>query len=141
VGIDISKEALNTAKENASQLGAHVKFELLDVLTESISNTYNVIVSNPPYVLENEKAAMQKNVLNHEPPGALFVPNSTPLLFYKRITEMATKSLSKGGSLYFEINEQFGPETVSLLVKSSFKNVILRKDLSGKDRFVSGQLG
>lgn len=137
-GIDISKHALETAKSNALKLGASVEFNLLDILERDLPTTYDVIISNPPYVLESEKALMKPNVLEHEPATALFVPNANPLLFYKRITEQAAQHLTANGKLYFEINEQFGKEVVALLALYSFSNIILHQDLNGKDRFVTG---
>lgn len=139
-GIDISKHALETAQNNATQLEAKVEFNLLDILEEDLSKSYDVIISNPPYVLDSEKALMKPNVLEHEPHYALFVLNENPLLFYKRITKLASKSLKSKGSLYFEINEKFGNEVVELLKSHSFQQVVLHQDLNGKDRFVVGML-
>lgn len=136
--IDISKHAIETAIKNASQLGADINFRILDILGESLQCGYDVIISNPPYVLESEKEQMKPNVLNYEPHHALFVLDENPLLFYKRITELASKNLNTNGKLYFEINEQFGNETVALLESFSFQSVVLHQDLNGKDRFVSG---
>lgn len=138
--IDISKHALETAQNNASELGAKIDFSILDILEENLSKKYDVIISNPPYVLDSEKALMKENVLKFEPHYALFVLDENPLLFYNRITELASKSLNSKGKLYFEINEQFGNEIVNLLKSHSFKEVTLHKDLNGKDRFVSGSL-
>lgn len=136
--IDISRNAIKMADENAKKLGADVKFLQLDILTNELPKTYDIIISNPPYILNSEKIAMKNNVLNHEPHLALFVENDNPLLFYKRITELATKHLTPKGRLYFEINEKFGQEVVALLTSYSFKQVKLHQDLNGKDRFVSG---
>lgn len=136
--LDISKEALETAKENAQNLGATVFFFHMDILSANLPKTYDVIISNPPYVLESEKQFMAPNVLDHEPETALFVPDKLPLLFYERITELAINHLNPNGKIYFEINEQFGDEVVELLTKNVFKQVTLHKDLNGKPRFVSG---
>lgn len=136
--VDIRKEALEAASMNAEKLGAHVEFKQLDILQQELSRNYDIIISNPPYVLDNEKATMKRNVLDHEPHQALFVDNDTPLLFYKRITELASKFLNPNGRLYFEINEKFGNEVVTLLQSHSFFEVKLHQDLNGKDRFVTG---
>ncbi len=139
-GVDISNQAIETATRNALVLSAKVDFKTLNILDENLSDTYDVIISNPPYVLESEKPLLQKNVLDYEPSIALFVPDSTPLLFYKRITELSKKSLKPNGKLYFEINEQFGNDVVELLKSNSYKHIVLHQDLNGKDRFVSGIL-
>jgi len=139
-GVDISIKALETAKRNTLELSSEVHFSQLDILKQELTKTYDVIISNPPYVLESEKKLMKANVLEHEPNTALFVPDTTPLLFYKRITELATKHLNPNGRLYFEINEQFGKKVAQLLTSHSFKNVVIHQDLNGKDRFVSGVL-
>ncbi len=139
-GIDISKEALNIASANAKELNAEISFNRLDILTENLNETYDIIISNPPYVLNSEKELMKANVLNNEPHQALFVADNTPLLFYNRITELACKHLKKSGQLYFEINEKFGNEVVKLMQSHSFTEVVLHQDLNGKDRFVSGKL-
>ena len=139
-GVDISKKALEKAKKNAHQLGAKVVFQQLNVLEENLEDTYDIIISNPPYVLNSEKLLMKPNVLNYEPHSALFVLDKNPLLFYKRITELSSQSLKTKGRLYFEINEQFGNEVVELLKLHSFLQVTLHQDLNGKDRFVSGRL-
>lgn len=138
--LDFSREALETAKKNAQALKANVQFFELDVLNNNLSKTYDIIVSNPPYVLESEKELMQPNVLEHEPSTALFVPDELPLLFYERITELALEHLNPNGKIYFEINEQFGDEVLELLTKNVFHQVTLHKDLNGKPRFVSGIL-
>ncbi len=138
--IDISQGALEVARQNAKKLNADVKFGQLDILKTKLSKGYDIIISNPPYVLESEKALMQDNVLDNEPHQALFVANNTPLLFYNRITKLACKHLKKNGLLYFEINEKFGNKVVELMHSHSFTEVVLHQDLNGKDRFVSGQL-
>jgi release factor glutamine methyltransferase len=96
----------------------------------------DVIVSNPPYVLDKEKELMLDNVLGNEPHLALFVPNNNPLLFYKKIADLAFKSLSKNGLLFFEINEQFGKETVAMLSSIGFVDIKLKKDINDKDRMI-----
>lgn len=141
--IDVSKKARSIAKRNAKQLDAKVNFELLDILNEEEwhaipDQSFDIIVSNPPYVLESEKALMQKNVLDFEPELALFVSNENPLIFYKSIINFANQKLVKGGCLYFEINETYGKEVCELLNSNQFIDVNLYQDFQEKDRFVRG---
>ena len=136
--IDISQEALLIAQENASSNDVNVLFKTVDILSseasEAITEQYDIIVSNPPYIMEDEKTAMHNNVLLHEPHLALFVPNDDPLRFYKAIARLAKDKLNKGGKLYFEINAQCGAETVAMLTEEGFENIQLVKDLFGKNR-------
>ncbi|MFZ3273231.1 MAG: peptide chain release factor N(5)-glutamine methyltransferase [Lutibacter sp.] len=135
--LDISEEALNVAKNNAAMNQVKVDFVQADILTiEKLSTNFDIIVSNPPYVRETEKARMQQNVLSNEPHLALFVKDENPLLFYDKISELAKKHLTKNGVLYFEINQYLGMETVDLLESKGFKNVELKKDIYGVDRMV-----
>ncbi len=138
--IDISEGALKIARQNNEQLQAHVSFYQQDILTTDLSDfeKFDVIVSNPPYIRNLEKELMSENVLNYEPHLALFVENDTPLLFYERITFLASQSLVKGGKLYFEINEAFGKETAQVLIDVGFEGVEIIQDLQGKDRVVKG---
>jgi release factor glutamine methyltransferase len=134
---DISEVALETARGNAQRNKVDVHFTKTDILNASDFNTkWDIIVSNPPYVLENEKAAIEANVLDYEPHLALFVPDTDPLLFYRRIAEFAQKQLNKNGKIYFEINRAYGDATVNLLAKLGFTDIELRKDISGNDRMV-----
>jgi len=142
-GIDISDKALRLARVNAKMNEIKVHFKELDVLeNRSWENLgkFDIIVSNPPYVTEHEKTAMHVNVLNHDPHLALFVPDSDPLRFYDKISDMALLHLSFGGRLYFEINEAFGKDIQHMLESKGFTDVLIRKDLNGKDRFVTGVL-
>ncbi|ADV42348.1 protein-(glutamine-N5) methyltransferase, release factor-specific [Bacteroides helcogenes P 36-108] len=138
VAWDISEEALATAHRNNDALQASVQFALCDVLTccPDQEDRYDVIVSNPPYVLEKEKLQMERNVLDWEPSLALFVPDTDPLLFYRRIAELGQKLLVAGGKLYFEINRAFGEATVAMLGGQGYANAHILKDISGNDRFV-----
>ncbi len=137
-GIDISTGALEIARENAQINEAEVIFWELDILQGIINIKADIIVSNPPYIRELEKAQMQANVLDFEPSQALFVPDELPFLFYEKIISLAQQSLKLGGKLYFEINERFGNEVVSLLhLSNSFNEVRLIRDLQGRDRIVS----
>ncbi|HEY1024252.1 MAG TPA: peptide chain release factor N(5)-glutamine methyltransferase [Sphingobacteriaceae bacterium] len=136
--IDISRDALKVARQNAILNQVEVEFNEADILQTPTpcKFRYSVIVSNPPYIAENEKEQMHPNVLQHEPHTALFVPDNNPLLFYEKIAEFALMNLRPEGSLFFEINENFGEEVVELLNKKGFRNVVLRKDLQGRDRMV-----
>ena len=138
LAIDISEKALELAKQNNELLNGNVSFEIQDVLDESIwesNSNFDIIVSNPPYVLESEKQVMQPNVLENEPHLALFVEDNNPLLFYIKIVNFAIKNLKSKGYLYFEINEKYGKE-VAELMEEKFENVEIVKDLNGKDRMI-----
>ncbi|MDB4126475.1 peptide chain release factor N(5)-glutamine methyltransferase [Flavobacteriales bacterium] len=137
--IDVSQSALLVAKENAKINGVEINFLLQDILKMIALPKVDVIVSNPPYVLDMEKEIMQDNVLNNEPHLALFVPDNNPLLFYKKIAELAFTSLSKNGLLFFEINETFGMETVAMLNAIGFVDIELKKDINDKDRMIKAK--
>jgi len=134
--IDVSESALLVAKENAKINEVEINFLLQDILKTTALLKVDVIVSNPPYVLDKEKEIMLDNVLNNEPHLALFVPDNNPLLFYKKIAELAFTSLSKNGLLFFEINERFGKETVAMLNAIGFVDIELKKDINDKDRMI-----
>jgi release factor glutamine methyltransferase len=137
VAFDISEAALKTAQSNAKRNKLHVNFQKVDILNVGeIDQKWDIMVSNPPYVLENEKQKMHPNVLNYEPHLALFVPDNDPLLFYRRIAQFARKQLKSEGKLYLEINREFGSATVDLLTELGFSNVELRKDISGNNRMI-----
>jgi release factor glutamine methyltransferase len=141
--MDISQEALAVAKANAIRHRAEIDWLLGNILQHETSSAgYDIIVSNPPYVQKSEAAEMKKNVLDFEPSAALFVGNEEPLIFYDRIAQLCTqnKLLQKGGQLYFEINELYGANIVALLEGYGFSQVLLKKDMQGKDRFVSAKL-
>ena len=154
---DISEKALRVAKENAERNGVKVCFKQLDVLSSPLDwhpavppqattqvppqllpqeNSFSLLVSNPPYICEEEAQDMEPNVLNHEPHTALFVPNESPLLFYRRIGELGMHLLTPGGLLFYEINRRFGREIVSLLKALGYQEIELRKDSYGNDRMV-----
>jgi len=134
--IDVSEDALVVAKENAKINGVEINFFRQDILKTTTLPKVDVIVSNPPYVLESEKELMLDNVLEYEPNLALFVADNNPLLFYKKIGELAAKSLNCGGKLYFEINEKYGNEILEMLRKIGFVDIALKKDINDKDRML-----
>jgi release factor glutamine methyltransferase len=153
--MDVSEEALKTAKLNSELNGVKVEFIQKDILfhiehfdsaqyrlgrdvSNLIDAKFNIIVSNPPYVRELEKQDMKPNVLDNEPHLALFVEDNNPLLFYQSIVKFAKHNLKKDGCLYFEINEHFGKEICNLLEADDFKDIELKKDIYGKDRMVKG---
>lgn len=134
---DISEEALSVASENARINNTDVAFSRVDVLGTDIPDiNVDILVSNPPYITESEKKDMEKNVLEWEPDLALFVPDDDPLRFYRRIAELGLDILNDGGLIYFEINRAYGSETVGMLASMGYKNIELRKDLSGNDRMI-----
>lgn len=143
--LDVSEEALHIAEQNARLNGVELEFINKDIFSISKSklNTsfkFDIIVSNPPYVREQEKIYMKANVINNEPHLALFVKDEDPLLFYKAISEFAVHNLSKNGLLFFEINEYLGNDMISLLNNKEFKNIELKQDIFKKDRMIKGAL-
>jgi release factor glutamine methyltransferase len=140
---DVSYMALEIAKSNAENFNLKIEFQKKDILEVCDLNDdqeFDIIVSNPPYVLEKEKKVMDKNVLEYEPELALFVKDENPLQFYKAIINYSKLNLKKDGKLYFEINEAYGDEVKNLMVNEGFGEVDLRKDLNGKVRMIGGQL-
>ena len=163
-GIDISPDAIEVARENARRNNVEVDFYVADILSPSmgesegasnlkfqISNLkYDVVVSNPPYICESEKVSMKSNVLDYEPSTALFVPDSDPLLFYRRIAELQTRRSpnSKQGEaqtpkplfLFFEINEAYGPQLSVMLDSIGYTDIQIHKDIYGKDRIIEARM-
>lgn len=134
---DISKDALQIARKNAERNGVEVIFSEKDMLQPLVSDEkLDIIVSNPPYVTDSEKAEMEENVLNFEPHVALFVPDDNALIFYEKIASFASENLNAGGKLFFEINQAKGEAVVGLLKEKEFKNIELRKDISGNERMI-----
>lgn len=134
---DISGKALEVAAENAKNNGVVVHFTRRDILlTFSTEVFFDVIVSNPPYVMESEKRTMEENVLHFEPHDALFVPDNDPLLFYERIADVALEMLNARGRLYFEINRKKGEMICAMLQEKGYVDVVLRKDISGNFRMI-----
>ncbi|MFG6426273.1 MAG: peptide chain release factor N(5)-glutamine methyltransferase [Muribaculaceae bacterium] len=134
--VDISDAALAVARENASNLKANISFIKEDILTDSPEGIFDIIVSNPPYIDESEKSGMEPNVLDYEPKIALFVPDNNPLLFYKRIAEIAVRKLFPAGKLYFEINPRHANELSRYLNDCGFDDVQVIRDSFGKLRFI-----
>ena len=134
--IDISSNAIKIAKQNADNYNLNINFLCEDIFEFNPNSKFDLIVSNPPYVLESEMKKMHKNVLNFEPHNALFVEDSDPLIFYNYIAQFAFKYLNSKGALFFEINESFGVEIKLILNKLDFVNIELKKDLNGKDRMI-----
>ncbi len=133
--IDISVDALKIAQENAINLKADVTFIQQDILQTENLNAYDIIISNPPYVRNLEKAEINENVLQHEPHLALFVDDNDPLIFYRKITQLAYKSLHENGMLFFEINQYLGNE-MQEMVSAYFKTIELKKDFIQNDRMM-----
>jgi release factor glutamine methyltransferase len=134
--IDVSEESIRVSDKNILKNKVNVNLKRTNILYTELEGEWDIIVSNPPYVLNSEKELMNKNVLNWEPDTALFVEDTDPLLFYKEIAKKSSKVLRNNGFLYFEINEMFGKEVVNLLEEMRFVNIELKKDINGKDRMI-----
>lgn len=135
--LDISEKSLEVARQNAEANSVEIQFIQGNILENLKWNeTFDILVSNPPYVTPSEKKWMSDNVLKYEPHTALFAPDETPLLFYEAIARMGKNSLRPGGKLYFEINEAYGQELINLLTHFSYKDILLKKDFLAKDRFI-----
>ena len=135
--LDISRDALAVARENAQALKVKVRFFESDMLAPQPDGRYDIIVSNPPYICWSERESMDRNVKDYEPGQALFVPDNDPLLFYKAIAPYAARSLEHGGRLYLEINQRFGNEIKRLLEDNGFDEVRIIEDSFGKVRFAA----
>ena len=139
---DISEEALAIAQANARRLGTRVTFQHTDILNPNLFNLlilnskFSIIISNPPYICNKERAAMEPNVLDHEPETALFVPDDDPLLFYRAIAQYAQQALCEGDSLFFEINPLYATALQELLRAMRFSRIALRNDQYGKPRMI-----
>lgn len=140
VAWDISEDALAVARENAHRLQTDVTFCKVDMLRPFEQRaTFDVIVSNPPYICQSEEKEMERNVTEHEPHTALFVPDSDPLQFYRALCGHAKQLLSSGGSLMVELNRAYGEATAKLFKESGLRDVELRKDAFGNDRMLLGR--
>lgn len=138
-GCDASDAALTVARRNGSELDIRVDFVALDFLDSAQRRqlpTVDIIVSNPPYIPLTEKESMQPNVVAYEPHQALFVPHNDALVFYKALAQFGKERLYSGGSIYAEIHENLGRDVVQLFEREGYSNVVLRKDMQGKDRMV-----
>jgi release factor glutamine methyltransferase len=162
---DISKESLKTAKKNATHNNVKINFFIYDILNDNACSElvprpvlnsfqypyhpellsglfqyipkFDIIISNPPYIRESEKKTMSKNILNYEPEQALFVTDENPLVFYNAIADFALKHLNVNGKIYFEINEELSKDLKMMLLKKNLKNIIIKKDINGKDRIIT----
>ena len=168
-GIDISPEAIEVARENARRNNVDMHFEVADILSDQMTKylnkwymvnekmvndqmvnkmvndpMVNIVVSNPPYICESEKVSMRPNVLDYEPSTALFVPDSDPLLFYRRIAELSSmdyRPLTNDQRLiFFEINEAYGPQLSAMLSGLGYTNIQIHKDIYGKDRIIEARM-
>lgn len=139
IAFDVSEEALQIAKDNAESNGAKVTFVHDDVLhptSEFFNQPVDLVVSNPPYVCDSERSAMEANVLDWEPENALFVPDDDPLRFYRQILALAKKQLNPAGQIWFEINERMGKEMLSLCHEMGFPEAEVMEDFAGRPRFL-----
>lgn len=137
--IDFDPRVIKTARSNTARYEVEIEFLLIDILTEPIpGGPFDLIVSNPPYVRESEKEHMKPNVLDHEPPTALFVSDNDPMLFYRRICELSQQALKEGGRLYFEVNEYYAEDIKAMMEVMEYHSVDIVKDLNGKNRIVRG---
>jgi len=139
--IDKSTTALEIASQNASQLSATINFKAVDILSSSITHdlpAFNLIVSNPPYIPQEDKHEMTAQVLEHEPHLALFVTNNDPLQFYKAIMVFSEHHLIRGGTLWFETHMSYAEDVANLMKTYDYLEVQIKKDFQGKDRIVSG---
>ncbi|MDO5981197.1 peptide chain release factor N(5)-glutamine methyltransferase [Flavivirga spongiicola] len=143
--LDVSKEALKIAEQNAELNNVAIEFIEANILDTETFNSdfknlkFDIIVSNPPYVREQEKEFMKPNVINNEPHLALFVKDEKPLQFYEAITQFALGNLKDKGLLFFEINEYLGNDMIQLLKKNNFNNIKLKQDIFKKDRMIKGE--
>ncbi len=144
VGCDVTKEAVEVARQNATLNNLDVEMHVIDILDESQWKNIpqqDIIISNPPYIPVKEKELMPEHVLGFEPPVSLFVPDEDPLQFYKKIVKLAKEKLTAGGFLFFETNEFNANDVLDLLKDGGFLECELRQDMSGRDRRVMGRLG
>lgn len=134
---DISEKALAVARENALRNNVRIAFSCMDVFNEPTgTSVFDIIVSNPPYITESERAEMERNVLDYEPETALFVPDTDPLRFYRRIAHIGNQMLKPGGKLFFEINRAYGSETAAMLKYGGYSQVEVRSDSYGNVRMI-----
>ena len=140
--LELSAPALEVARANAARLGAATRLDALRADLRAIplaAGSCDLLVSNPPYIKEEEKKDMERNVLDYEPHLALFVPDNDPLLYYWHIAHFGKKKLRRNGHLYFEINAACGNMVVEMLEEEGYKNIELIQDLSGRDRIIKAR--
>ena len=136
--MDVSREALEVARENAARLHARIRFLEADIfIWEPSPRSFDIIVSNPPYVMERERKDMERHVVEHEPASALFVPDDDPLLFYRRIADIGTRALVAGGRIYFEINPLCADDMVDMMRSMDYNDIRLATDISRRRRFLT----
>jgi release factor glutamine methyltransferase len=139
--IDVDIDVLNLARENAAALGAEINFIQADILTSKPHlGSLDIMVSNPPYVPQSDRETMDLRVLDFEPSKALFTPEQSPLIFYQRIESLAAEYLVPGGQLFLEIYHLAGPAVMSLFQEPRWSQVLIKKDLQGKDRMLKAVL-
>ena len=139
-GVDNSSEALRVAERNSRELKANVHFSQLNIQNEfPTGQQFDLIVSNPPYISNEEKSGLNENVLNYEPHLALFTPETDPLIFYRAIANLSKSVLKKSGSVVVEINERFGKEVCALFEGEGYSQTQIIRDLAGKDRVVTSR--
>ena len=136
--LDISKDALEVARENAKNLNLKIQFIQADIFKWEPDGYFDIIVSNPPYIDLSERSSMERNVIDYEPEEALFVPDNDPICFYKRIADIGYRRLKADGRIYFEINPRHAVEIKNLLIDKRFTDVEIVRDSFGKERFVKG---
>ncbi len=135
--IDIDENALEVAQKNADALQTKIDFQCMDILSvDNLDDPFDIIVSNPPYVLPSDQQEMHDNVKMYEPNKALFVPENDPILFYRKIAELGVNALTENGLLFFEIHERKGDEILQMLNSLGYKNKLIAKDMQGKDRMI-----
>ncbi len=138
--LDYKQKIIDTARKNAQLNDVNIRFICSDILNEALPDeTYDLIVSNPPYVRSSEKKYMKRNVLDFEPNESLFVKDHDPLIFYRKIIQLVRENLTNKGFVYFEINENLGEEMVRLMKEHKLRNICLKKDLNNKDRMIKAQ--
>jgi release factor glutamine methyltransferase len=137
--LDVNPAALEVAIQNAQQNQTTINFIEADIRSYDSAQRFDMIISNPPYITDKERSAMDRNVIDFEPHLALFVADENPLEFYIAIADFATKALNNTGLLLFEINANYGQETAEMLASKDFKDIHILKDMQGKERFITAR--
>lgn len=142
IAIDVSIDALEVAKQNAKDQHTHLEFRQLDFMDEKSwpsLPSFDIIISNPPYIPEAEKTMLAKHVSEHEPPVALFVSDTDPLIFYKKIAAFAGENLKKNGKIFVEVHEEYSKDVQQIFAREKY-NTVIRKDVYGKDRMITASM-